>query len=209
MTNFHKGQAWLERAEKKDFHPGGAVYDAMELGRQGTSVAKAKKQQDTLDIKGLPWPLSVPWSGSFLTSTKPRRDLVSHGVFADIEMAVVQSYRRKMIEKFRNIGSFRLHLEELLQSYMEEGLKFKFADGINFTLDIYGELEFEEHETVLLNHRLSASSSQYKSEVNDIIKFFAKQPVMLSHPSGDKDSAKVRNAFKDFIEVSCPRFRDT
>ena len=128
MTNFHKGPAWLERVGKKDFSPGGVVYEAMVLAKGTTTVEKAKKQQNpSLDVEGLPWPLSVPWSGSFLLSSKPSRDYIAHGVFADMEVMIVSMYRRKMIESSADISELRDEMVGLLRKFYDD---FRFADGI-------------------------------------------------------------------------------
>ena len=196
------GEAWKERVKKVEFQPGGTVYEAMMLCRQGTSVAQAKEcQPSPIDAEDLPWPLFAPWSGSFLTSANPSRDLVAHGIFADIEEKIVDSYRERMFMENPDICQLRIELRELLQTYMPEKVVFGFPDGIDPpALD--PETTFETRDKVLLNERLKASHSRYASQVEEIIKFCAKQPVMLVHPEGEKDSAEVREAFDDFIYVS-------
>ena len=84
---------------------------------------------------------------------------------------------------------------------MPENVFFGFPDGINPpALD--PKTTFETHNKVFLNKRLKASHSRYTSQVEEIIKFCAKQLVMLVHPRGEKDIAEVQEAFEDFIYVS-------
>ena len=167
LTNFHKGKAWLERADKKEFIPGGAIYQAMTLGRAGTKVSEAKVTQiPSINIDGLPWPLSVPWSGSFLTLANPARDFPVHGIFADIEMEIVRTYRRRMIESSADIFMLRGAIEQLKASHLK-----------------------------------------YVSQVEEIIKFCAKQSVLLAKPSGKNDSAQVHDRFDKFIRASFLLFK--
>lgn len=169
------------------------------LAKGATTVKKAKKQQNpSLDVEGLPWPLSVPWSGSFLLSSKPCRDYIAHGVFSDMEVMIVSMYRWKMIESSADISELRDEMVGLLQKFYPD---FRFADGIE-TWDGFKDEEFQDLNTLLYDERLSASYLMYNSQVQEIIKFCAKQPVMLADPSGEKDSARVRAAFREFISVS-------
>ena len=204
MTNFHKGKAWLERADKKEFIPGGAVYQAMTLGRAGTKVAEAKVTQiPSIDIDGLPWPLSVPWSGSFLTSANPARDFPAHGIFADIEMEIVRTYRQRMIESSADIALLRGEIEALFREFYPN---FQFADGIATPLEFNDE-EFQDLDTLLIEEKLKASHSKYVNQVEEIIKFCAKQSVLLAKPSGENDSARVRDRFDKFIRASFLLFK--
>ena len=88
------------------------------LAKGATTVKKAKKQQNpSLDVEGLPWPLSVPWSGSFLLSSKPCRDYIAHGVFSDMEVMIVSMYRWKMIESSADISKLRDEMVGLLRNF--------------------------------------------------------------------------------------------
>jgi len=177
----------------------------MMLCRSGTSVADAKTLQPSrIDVEGLPWPLSVPWSGSFLTSSNPSRDLPAHGIFADIEAEIVPKYRETMIQSYPDIGDLRQNIASLLEFYQKA--EFEFPDGIPDPEYDEEMMVYEKPEAILLNERLSASHMRYNSQIEEIIKCCAKQPVMLAHPSGDLDSAVVREAFEDFITVSVVMF---
>ena len=72
------------REKEIDFLLEGTVYQAMKAGKQNV---KAKKGR--INAQDLPWPLSVPWPGSFLKSSKPERDYLVHAIFADIEVEIV------------------------------------------------------------------------------------------------------------------------
>jgi hypothetical protein len=190
---------YLARSETAMFRPGGVVYEAMMLCRAETPANKAKECQPSCH-DDLPWPLSVPWSGSFLISSNPTRDLISHGIFADIEEDIVSGYRKGMIASIAEIGQLRDDICGILCFTFGE---FQFADGIETP-------EYHHHpksaagiaDRMLRKEQLSASYMTYTSQVEDIIKFCGKQSVMLAHPFGDKDSVVVREAFKGFITVS-------
>jgi hypothetical protein len=172
----------------------------MLLCRAGTSASKAKECQPIVDHDDLPWPLSVPWSGSFLTSSNPSRDFPAHGIFGQIEELVVSEYRAELIEGFEKIGDLRNQIVAVLSCYLDPGSKFEFADGIktpSYSLEKPMDLD-----SMLLEGRLKTSYENYNSQMLEIMKFCGKQSVMLAHPFGDKDSAVVRKAFEDFITVS-------
>lgn len=173
----------------------------MVVCRQGKGAYKSKSRQPaTIIADDLPWPLSVPWSGSFLTSSNPARDFPRHGVYAAIEAYVVPLYRVDMIERYPEVGDLRNDISEILGQYVEGDEPFAFADGIE-TPETYG-VQHTQLDAVLESDRLSDSFVRYHSEVKEIIRCCAKQTVMLAHPFGNQDSALVREAFEDFITVT-------
>jgi len=183
----------------KDFLLGGTVYEAMVLARAGTKVGQAKKWQPSrIDVEGLPWPLTVPWMGSFLTSSNPSRDLVKHGIFADMEVELVSKYRLKLVESCHTIGLLRGEIADFFTSFMDE--EFVYPDDLDSP--VYYKSQMKEVDTVVHNERLLASHLNYNKQVEEIIKFCGKQSVLLAHPSSDKDSVVVREAFEVFIDVS-------
>ena len=183
------------------FGPGGTIYEAMKLARKGQSVLLAQRSQPSvIDVEGLPWPLSVPWVGSFLTSSNPSRDLLRHGIFAEMEVELVAKYRELLIGDHEAIGNLRSEISLILEGYLGNDIEFQFPDGIE--IPSYGNKTQEKLASILLSERLSTSHERYNNQVEDIIKFCARQPVMLAHPHGDEDSIVVREAFVDFINVS-------
>ena len=181
LLTLTKGEAYLTRSKNPDFLPNGTVYEAMKCSRNS-------------DHTDLPWPLRVRWSGSFQTSSNHKRDYPPHAIFADIEVEIVSKYRKKMIESFPDIGALRDKISKLLQD------DYSFPDGIK--TPTYGKETGSMLESVLLVEQLSASHAEYARQIQAMIKFCGKKSVMLAHPSGDKDSAVVREGFKDFIDVS-------
>lgn len=157
-------------------------------------------QESRINYEGVPWPLTVPWLGSFVWSANPARDFPRHGVFATIEEHVVSLYRETMITQNPEVGELREDIISIFNAYCREGSSFTFADGIP-TPDTYTKA-FVQTEQVLLEERLSASFAKYRSEVNEIIQFCAKKSVMLAHPLDNRDSAPVRDAFDGLIAVS-------
>jgi hypothetical protein len=195
LTNL-KAELYLTRSKMAQFLPNGVVFNAMVLCRSGTSANKAKECQPSFDsVDNLPWPLSVPWSGSFLISSNPSRDLIAHGIFGDIEDYIVSKYRENMIRRAPAIGQLRDDICVIFRSVFGE---FEFADGIE-TPEYHN---MGNQEAMLIKEKLSASYSKYSSQVEDIIKYCGKQSVILAHPFGDKDSVVVREAFEGFITVS-------
>lgn len=149
------------------------------------------------------WPLTVPWPNSFVTSSNPARDFPRHGVFAAIEVDIVDRYRQKMIYASPEIGKLRRDILDILAHYNTLDDPYRFPDGlITPEKDGYGEKVDENIDEFLRAQRLSASFKRYTSEVEEIMKFCGKQSVMLGHPSGSKDSIVVREIFDEFIEVS-------
>jgi hypothetical protein len=195
------------------YKPGGKVYEAMMLAR-GSSVKKAKKTQPSvIDLEDLIWPLSVPWSGSFLTSANTARDFPRHGVFAGIEEHVVNRYREGMVHRIPEINNLRYQISLLLGDFLikeDEGNHpvYTFPDKIpTLDEDDEGMEGVTELGPLLLQEQVSNSFTTYNREVEDIVKCCAKQSVMLAHPSGSKDSAVVREAFDAFIKVSVGLFQ--
>ena len=178
------------------------IHQAMTICRSsGQSVKVSKTCQPALiDYEGLPWPLSVPWSGSFLTSSNPTRDFPRHGVYALIEKHIVSLYREEMIQSTPEIGVLRSDISCVLTKYLPDGT-YTFADNIQ-TPELYETRRFTELETVLHCDRLSKSFSNYNNQVEEIIKCVAKQTVLLANPFGDEDSYLVRGAFESFVDVS-------
>lgn len=167
----------------------------------GTSQDKALTcQPPRLVQKNLPWPLSVPWPGSFLISKNTSRDYIPHAIFADMEKEMVSSYREEMILETPEIGEIRGLVADQLTPFMN-GQPFVFADGIEMP-DYNDEFRFVKLQAVLRQERLSASYLKYNTEMEHIVKFCEKRSVMLAHPSGDLDSVPVREAFGAFITVS-------
>jgi hypothetical protein len=187
------------------YHPSGSVYEAMMLCRQGSSNLK-RSQPNVNDAEGLPWPLQVPWSGSFITSQNPSRDLVAHGIFATMEVNLVKGYREKMILNHYEVGNLRHTIAQVLSFYLDANDEYHFADGIEVPVSYSGDA-LETLAKVLLDEQLVVSYTKYNSEVEEIIKCCAKQSAMLAHPKGDLDSHVVRKAFSDFITVSGTPFR--
>jgi len=205
FANPNKADAFKTRTTQVEFNPGGKVYEAMLMCRTKRGADPRLSQPSRIDIEGLPWPLSVPWPGSFLTSGNAARDFNAHAVFADMEKETVKGYREQMISSHIDIGDLRNEIVNLLGKYYAkedpQAVGWYFADSIS--LPAYNsDTSFEDREDTLLNDALNQSYSEYNSQVQEIIKFCARQPVMLAHPSGDKDNAFVRKAFQDFITVS-------
>ena len=165
----------------------------MTVSRDGSSVNKSMRvQKRPANEKGLlPWPLTVPWSGSFLTSKNPTRDFPEHGVYAGIEAHVVSMYRPAMVQGWTEIGMLRKSIADILGSYLADGKEYYYPDNIQ-TPQIITESSDPG----------SSSFLRYYSQVEEIIKFCAKQQVMLAHPGLNKDSASVRKSFEQFTMVS-------
>jgi hypothetical protein len=195
-----QGELYLRYKDSDDFKPNGKVYEAMLLERKGAHNPK-KSQRPVFQSNGnLLWPLSVPWSGCFLISANPARDFPRHGIVAAIEVDIVEQYRQKMINASPEIGMLRNDISQVLGTPSDP---YRFADGLHTpSKKEYSEMGEEDIEALVRRERLSASYARYGNEVQEIIKFCAKQSVMLAHPSGNEDSALVRDAFADFIDVS-------
>ena len=173
----------------------------MAMCRQGTSVKEAKVLQPSrIDHEDLPWPLTVPWSGSFLVSSNANRDFISQGIFGVIEEELVRSYRADMLKQYPEIAELRQEISQIFSDHLPAATAFIFPDGIEDVLN--DKVKYQEASSVLLQERLLASHSLYKSQLEEIIKFCGKQNVMLANPAGNQDSPEVRLAFKQFIEVS-------
>lgn len=170
--------------------------------RSGSTVSKSKESQPAvIDYDGLPWPLSAPWSGSFLTSANPSRDFPKHGVYAGIEAHIVSIYREDMISAHPEIGYLRDDLKEVLRDYLHDQEEYEFPDGIE-TPHPYRQKLLTKLDEALLKDQHSAAFSRYQGEVEDIIKFCSKQSVMLVQPGANEDNSEVRGAFTHFINVS-------
>jgi hypothetical protein len=162
----------------------------MMKARKDTPFEAAKKSQPSrIDIEGLPWPLTVPWSKSFLTSKHAGRDYIPHMIYADIEATIVPLYRPKMINS--QVEELRSEIAEVLGVHLPNRFDFEYPDDIVYDYD-EDENWVENPESILLQERLSASHSKYNSQVEEIIKCCAKKSVMLAHPSGTYESAVVR-----------------
>ncbi|KAF8799686.1 hypothetical protein BYT27DRAFT_7316212, partial [Phlegmacium glaucopus] len=190
----------------------GTIYKAMKLGKSGHSAIINKRssrgqsmQFPTINVEGLPWPLTVPWVGSFLTSANPARDFPKHATFALIETEVVSLYRKDMIKACPTIGSLRLEISATLDHYQPaDSLKFKLPDGIKVPDAEDYENPVDDDvpvETLVQNDQLASSFSDYTEELQDIIKYCGKKKIMLAVPGGSRDNERVRDAFEVFIKT--------
>ena len=198
--NHYKGR-WYRNLKKVYEEKKELITKAMSMCRSGQPVRKSKMSQPGLiDYEGLPWPLSVPWSGSFVTSANPSRDFPRHAMYGLIEEYIVPLYRVDMIQNTPEIGVLRDDISDILRQYLSDE-DYTFPDKIQ-TPERYEVRRFSQFQTVLHSDRLTESFSKYNNQVEDIIKSVAKHPVLLANPFGDKDSVVVREAFEGFIQVS-------
>lgn len=169
--------------------------------RAGQSAKQLRVVQPArIDHENLPWPLSVPWSGSFVSSQNPTRDFWRHAVYAAIEAFVVPLYRDGMIKKYPEVGELRNDISSVLENYNTGEIEYAFPDGIKTPTNY--SASFAPLQEVIRSEKISTSFAMYTNEVNEIVKMCAKQSVMLAHPSHNLDSHRVREAFDGFISVS-------
>lgn len=202
LGNPSQGRAYQKFEKDSAVSVNGPIYNAMKMAREGWSASKAQTvQQGLIDVEDLPWPLTTPWSRSFLTSGNFARDFHRHAVYGLVEKFIVASYRQMMIKSSYEIGQLRKDILKLLERYMPD---FKFPDGIvTPSQKEYNEVDNPDNlEDLLQTTNLTASFSKYNKDVEDIIKFCSKKSVMLANPNGSRDSAVVRRAFRKFIKVS-------
>lgn len=210
LTNPVRGDWYRYFELSREVQSGGPIHEAMKIARGDASTlskARARAKGNALlqpgrtDLEDLPWPLSVPWPGSFLTSNNIGRDFSKHAMFATIEAHVVSLYRLQMIEDSPAIGNLRDDLVETLSRYLPEGETFSLPDGIA-TPEYDVEMADEDVETMLKMEKQQAVFTAYETEILDMIKYCSKKKVLLAAPGGSLDNERVRKAFGAFIEVS-------
>lgn len=107
----------------------------MKLAKSEWSAVKSKHLQPSIiDIedendKDIPWPLTMPWPGSFLASSNLLRNYPRHAIFALVEQQVISLYRQKMIEESPAIGELRNGIMNILSRYLPDDDFFMFQMG--------------------------------------------------------------------------------
>lgn len=212
-NDFHKADLYEKHKNSADFKPNGKVYNAMVLVKGSPANKNPKESQRPVfrSNEDLLWPLSAPWQGSYIISSNPARDFPRHGIYAAMEVEVVDMYRQRMINSSSEISMLRRDISELLGSfYPPSADPFQYPDGLNApSEEEFSQVADDDIDALERSERSSASYERYAAQVQEIIKFCGKQPVMLAHPSGSRDSAVVRDAFDDFIKVSGQECRFT
>ena len=209
LANPSQGKWFKDFENCKDVQKDGPIHNAMKLAKSGWSAVKSKYLQPSIiDVedqndKDIPWPLTMPWPGSFLASSNLLRDYPQHAIFALVEQQVVSLYRQKMIEESPAIGELHNGIMDILSRYLPDNDFFVFPDGIQ-TPENYEEKEDEEPniDTIILSDYWTTNCLEYATEISDIIKYCSKKKIMLAKPGGAMDNERVREHFEAFIEVS-------
>jgi len=180
LDNPSHGELYKKFERYSEVQKDGPLHKAMKLGKGGWSSIKSEGlQPGRINIEGLLWPLTVPWSNSFLTMSNIVRDFPRHAVSALVEKNVVELYHPEMIAELPAVGTLRREMTEILTRYLPDKDEFAFADGIQQTT--YKEKKDIKLESLLKNERQMTMFGGYNSELADIIKYCSKKKIIL-HP---------------------------